>query len=119
MKCKKEVKAQKVAMKEAKQHEKETQQQAKQQEKARQREPMGNKRRVDNISTLRPKRKKSTENIDNETENNRCCTCFGVYSDDAGTDRQWVMCCCNRWIHEDCVDPADVVDGTGKLCPLC
>ena len=98
---------------------KEALQQAKQQEKARQREARGNKRRVDNISTSRPKRKKSTENIDNEIDNNKCCTCFGVYSDDAGTDRQWVMCCCNSWIHEDCVDPADVVDDTGKLCPLC
>ena len=129
MKRKKEEKAQKVAMKEAKQREKEALQQAKQrekealqqakeQEKARQREARGNKRRVDNIST-RPKRKRTSDNVDSEIDNNRCCTCFGIYSDDAGTDRQWVMCSCNRWIHEDCVDSADVVDDTGKLCPLC
>ena len=74
---KKEVRAQKVAMKEAKQREKETLQQAKQQEKASQREARGNKTRVDNISTSRLKRKKSTENIDNKIDNNRCCTCLG------------------------------------------
>ena len=77
----------KEALQQAKQREKETLQQAKQQEKARQREARGNKRRVDDISTSRPKRKKSTVNIGNEIDNNRYCTCFGVYSDDAGTDR--------------------------------
>ena len=77
----------KETLQQAKQCEKKTLQQAKQQEKARQREARGNKRRVDGISTSRPKRKKSTKNIDNETDNNRCCACFGVYSNDAGTDR--------------------------------
>lgn len=58
-------------MKEAKQCEKESLQQAKQQEKA-QKLRRGNKRRVDKISTSRPQRKKSTKNIDNEIDNNRC-----------------------------------------------
>ena len=44
-------------------------------------EARGNKRRVDNISTSRPQRKESTKNIDSEIDNNRCWTCFGVYSD--------------------------------------
>ena len=71
----------KETLQQAKQREKKTLQQAKQQEKARQSEARGNKRRVDGISTSRPKRKKSTKNIDNEIDNNRCWTCFGVYSD--------------------------------------
>ena len=87
MKLKKEVRAQNVTMKKAKQCEKEALQQAKQQVKAGQREARGNKRRVDNISSSRPKRKKSNENIDNRIDNNRCCTCFRVYSNDAGTYR--------------------------------
>ena len=41
-----------------------------------------------------------------------------MYNDDADTDREWVMCSCNRWVHKDCVD-VDDVDDTGKVCPLC
>ena len=108
---KKEVRAQKVADKEAKQR----MQQAKQQEKRAKQNP--NKRKSDISSASRPKRNK--DNIDDEIDINRCCTCFGTYVDDAGTDRQWVMCSCNRWIHEDCIDPDDVADDTCKVCPLC
>ena len=79
----------------------------------------GNKQKFDNPSTLRPKRNKTADNIDNEIDISRCCTCFGNYDDDAGTDRQWVMCSCNRWIHEDCIDPNDIDDDSGKVCPLC
>ena len=128
MRRKKEVRVQKAAMKElekeAKQREKEAKQrekEAKQHEKevARQKEAERNKRKSDNSSATRTKRSRITENIDNEIDNNRCCTCFGTYSEDTGTNREWVMCCCNRWIHEDCIDPADVDCGTNKLCPLC
>ena len=65
-----------------------------------------------------PKRNKATNNIDNEIDINRCCTCFGTFMEDADTDRQWV-----------CVA---VTDGSTKtaliltmllmtfaVCPLC
>ena len=65
------------------------------------------------------KRNKATDNIDTEIDTNRCCTCFGTFMEDADTDRQWVMCNCNRWIHEDCIDLDDVADDTCKVCPLC
>ena len=115
-------------MKEAKQHEREAVQRAKQCEKeAKQREKEAkqqekqkeSKRKCDNSVSSRPKRRKATDNVDNEIDDNRCCTCFGVYSDDEGTTREWVMCSCKRWIHEDCIDPTDVSDETGKVCPLC
>ena len=49
-----------------------------------------------------------------------CCACFGLYSDDIGTGREWLECACGRWLHEDCVENI-VYDTNGKekLCPLC
>ena len=38
-----------------------------------------------------------------------------------GTDQEWIMCICGRWLHESCVD-FDDIDANGhieKLCPLC
>ena len=34
--------------------------------------------------------------------------------------KDWVMCACSRWLHEECADDC-VLDNTGKerLCPLC
>ena len=29
---------------------------------------------------------------------------------------EWVMISCNRWIHEDCIDPANVSDEPSKVC---
>ena len=36
------------------------------------------------------------------------------------TGKDWVMCACSRWLHEECADDC-VLDNTGKerLCPLC
>ena len=49
----------------------------------------------------------------------RCCVCFTSYEDDV-KERDWVMCACSRWLHEECADDC-VLDNTGKerLCPLC
>ena len=44
-----------------------------------------------------------------------CCVCFGCYSDDRDTSREWLQCKCGRWLHEDCIDEPD----DDKLCPLC
>ena len=45
--------------------------------------------------------------------------CFGHFADDAGTGREWLMCCCTRWIHEDCIDNEDVDIEKCVFCPLC
>ena len=118
---KKELRAQKVSLKEAKQREKEAMKEAKQREKeAKQQEKQKeSKRKCINSGSSRAKRRKATDNVDDEIDDDRCCTCFGVFSDDEGTAREWVMCSCNRWIHEDCIDPADINDETSKVCPLC
>ena len=52
--------------------------------------------------------KRSKSNADEEIDVNRCCACFGMYADDAGTGREWLQCRCSRWIHEDCIDDDDV-----------
>lgn len=121
-KRKAEVKAQKAALREAKQCEKEAQQRMKQQEKdakRREKEAKGKgpaKRKSENP---RPIQKKVRNDADEEIDDGRCCICFGTYVDDAGTDRNWIMCSCGRWMHEDCMDDGDVDYSTNKLCPLC
>ena len=58
------------------------------------------------------------ENIDES----RCCVCFTTYEEDVlqGSGKDWVMCACTRWLHEECAEDC-VLDSTGKerLCPLC
>ena len=56
--------------------------------------------------------------LDTAVQSDTCCVCFGSYEEDAGTDREWLQCKCNRWIHEDCVDYDDS-SSDGSLCPLC
>ena len=48
------------------------------------------------------------------------CACFGLYTDDIGTGREWLECACDRGIHEECIE--DIVYNANrkeKLCPLC
>ena len=78
-----------------------------------------------------PSKRKSTDNAqsstkrskkqsaDDEIDVNRCCVCFGMYADDAGTGREWLECRCSRWIHEDCIDDDDVDVEQCIFCPLC
>ena len=75
------------------------------------------KRRMD--VARQPNEKRVKSNAYDETDTNRCCVCFGKYEDDAGTGREWLECCCTRWIHEDCIDNEDVDIENCKLCPLC
>jgi len=63
--------------------------------------------------------KRSKHSADDEIDVNRCCVCFGIYSDDAGTGREWLECRCSRWLHEDCVDDDDVNIEQCIFCPLC
>ena len=114
MQRKKEEKAQKAATKEAKQREKSAMQASKQQSK----QPT-TKRKPENNLTSRAKRSKTKDSADDEIDCNRCCTCFGLFSNDLGTEREWLRCKCGRWIHEDCVDEDDVNSEATKLCPLC
>ena len=58
------------------------------------------------------------ENADDEIDCNRCCTCFDLFSDDVGTEREWLKCHCGRWIHEEYVDEDDINSSATKLCPL-
>ena len=48
-----------------------------------------------------------------------CCVCFGTYDEDIETGREWLECCCGRWIHEECIDDVDVDNTINKVCPLC
>lgn len=118
MKRKKEEKAQKAATKVAKQREKQAMQASKQQSK----QASSSKRKpdtADSTLTSRAKRHKTVESADDEIDCNRCCTCFGLFSDDLGTEREWLRCQCGRWIHEDCIDEDDINGNATKLCPLC
>jgi len=107
MQRKKEEKAQKAATKVAKQREKEASKQQQQSKQAK-----SNKRRTESTLTSRSKKNKIQESADDEIDCNRCCTCFGLFGEDLGTERE-------RWIHEDCIDEDDVNGDATKLCPLC
>ena len=63
--------------------------------------------------------KRSKHSADDEIDVNRCCVCFGMYADDAGTGREWLECQCSRWVHEDCIDDDDVDIERCIFCPLC
>ena len=115
MQRRKEEKARKAETREAKQREKLAMQASKQQRK----QAQSSKRKATSSATSRPKKSRAAENADDEIDSNRCCTCFGLYSDDIGTEREWLKCCCGRWIHEECVDEDDVNSSATKLCPLC
>ena len=72
-------------------------------------------------SSVQPPQKKARAQEDTIDEG-RCCVCFTSYEDDVKerTGKDWVMCACSRWLHEECADDC-VLDNTGKerLCPLC
>ena len=52
--------------------------------------------------------KRLKHSADDEIDVNRCCVCFGMYADDAGTGREWLECQCSRWIHEDCIEDNNI-----------
>ncbi len=51
-------------------------------------------------------------------DSNVCCVCSEQYTEAEEVD--WVMCPCNRWLHEDCIVD-NVIDSLGKerFCPFC
>ena len=61
---------------------------------------------------------KKRSRVDSSVFTDLCCVCFGSYQEDAGTERQWLQCNCQRWIHEDCIDYNDSNTSEG-LCPFC
>ena len=70
-------------------------------------------------SHTQPNAKRFNAGADEEIDVNRCCVCFELYADDAGTGREWLQCQCSRWIHEDCIDDDDVDIEHSIFCPLC
>ena len=52
--------------------------------------------------------KRSKHSADDKIDVNRCCVCFEMYADDAGTGREWLECQCSKCIHEDCIDDDEV-----------
>ena len=73
----------------------------------------------DKENDSRPKQKQRENDMDTIINTDDCCVCLGTYLEDLDTDRQWLECCCGRWIHEDCVDSEDLDNSTRRLCPLC
>ena len=63
---------------------------------------------MDGVTVWWQSAKRIKYSADEEIDSNKCCVCFGMYEDDAGTERTWLECCCSRWIHEDCIDSEDV-----------
>ena len=57
---------------------------------------------------------KKRSRVDYSVFTDLCCVCFGSYQ----TERQWLQCNCQRWIHEDCIDYNDSNTSEG-LCPFC
>ena len=132
MQRKAEARAQKAAEKAKKQAEKEksarektAERLKKTQEKAA-RTPATHKRARSTASSTEERaldkepRSKAPKTTDDTIDFDRCCACFGLYVDDAGTDREWIECSCSRWIHEECVENV-IHDANGKelLCPVC
>ena len=74
-----------------------------------------NKTKCDISTGSRPKKNKAIYEIDTI----RYCNCFGIYIDNASTDRQWVICRCKSWVHEDFIVSDDVADDTCKVYSLC
>jgi len=74
------------------------------------------KRKSDNtVLSSRPAQKKArNDNADEEINSERCSVCFGSFEDDAGTDQEWIMCICGRWLHESCVN-FDDIDANGHI----
>ena len=81
----------------------------------------GKKRSLTTSGQGNSSRQKRKHNNDMERSINtdECCACPGTYEEDLDTDRDWLQCCCGRWIHEDCVDIDDTDNSSGRLCPLC
>ena len=63
---------------------------------------------------------KKRSRVDSSVFTDLCCVCFGSYQEDAGTERQWLQCNCQRWIHEDCIDYNDsnISEGLFDFSPL-
>ena len=57
-----------------------------------------------------------------EIDESKCCVCFTMYEEDIQkkSGKDWVMCACSRWLHEECAEDC-TLDNTGKerLCQLC
>ena len=59
------------------------------------------------------------DSISNEITDEHCCVCFGMFSDDTGTGREWIQCSCSRWLHEDCIlEVLTDASGQERVCPL-
>ena len=64
-------------------------------------------------------KRKHNNDMERSIDTDECYACLGTYEEDLDTDRDWLQCCCGRWIHEDCVDIDDADNSSGRLCPLC
>jgi len=114
MKCKSELKAKKAATREAKLQDKQSRQGTRGKGQA--------KRKPDNtVFSSRPAQKKArNDNADEEIDSERCCVCFGSFKDDTGTDQEWIMCICGRWLHESLwILMILMLTDTLKSCVLC
>ena len=74
---------------------------------------------VNTRSSAQPPLKKVC--VAEEIDESKCCVCFTTYEDvQKKSGKDWVMCACSRWLHEECAESC-VLDSTGKerLCQLC
>ena len=75
---------------------------------------------VNTRSSAQPPLKKVC--VAEEIDESKCCVCFTTYEEDVQkkSGKDWVMCACSRWLHEECAEDC-ILDSTGKerLCQLC
>ena len=88
----------------------------------------GNKRKLaeefsGSVKTY-PKRKRMDPKSNQETNEDVCCVCFGLYKDNVDksgcilTNREWIQCSsedCGVWSHVCCLEETD----GGYICAIC
>ena len=83
----------------------------------------GNKRKLPgefsgSVKTY-PKRKRMDPKSNQETNEDVCCVCFGLYKDDVNkSNREWIQCSsedCGIWSHVCCLEETDGV----YVCAIC
>ena len=87
------------------------------------------KRREEKLTAIKPKQKcvkhKPNKKKATTEDDSVCPICSSAYSLDVeeGNGREWILCACGVWLHEDCIPEAtvDIIQEEEELycCPEC